>query len=115
MVNMDEETLKKSIGKLIVVRRKLLRLSQEKLAEMLEIKTRTLSKIENGHTFLSAKILCKLCEIFKITPKAFFDMENSENIDEAKLNEIIEKLRCGGNDKINLYYEIINLIDRKYE
>jgi hypothetical protein len=42
-------------------------------------------------------------------------MENSENIDEVKLNEIIEKLRCGGNDKINLYYEIINLIDRKYE
>lgn len=114
MSTYDEIEIKKEIGKIVAEKRKAAKLSQEFLAEKLKIKVRTLSKIENGHTFLSAKTLCKLCDYFNLPPKFFFDFDNTANIDERKLNEIIDKLRLGGNHKIDFYYELINLVDNKY-
>ena len=114
MHNLDEKTLKKRVGNLIVKQRKTLKISQEVLAEKLNIHVRTLGKIENGHSFISADVLCKLSEIFNLSPKAFLDVEDKNEIDEDKLNIIIEKLRSGGDEKIDLYYNIINLIDSKY-
>ena len=86
MHNLDEKTLKKRVG-----------------------------KIENGHSFVNADVLCKLSEIFNIPPKTLLDVEDKDGINEDKLNIIIEKLRSGGNEKIDLYYNIINLIDSKYK
>lgn len=109
----DETQLKKDLGKLIATKRKALKLSQEALAEILEIKTRTLSKMENGHTFISAKTLCKLCEIFNLTPRSFFDFYGTTNDNNVKLNEITDKLTISSAEKLDLYYELLNLIDRK--
>ncbi len=114
MHNLDEKTLKKKVGNLIVKQRKALKISQEVLAEKLDIHVRTLGKIENGHSFVTADVLCKLSEIFNIPPKALLDVEDKDEIDEDKLNIIVEKLRSGGNEKIDLYFNIINLIDSKY-
>lgn len=115
MHNIDEKTLKIGLGKLIVRQRKALRISQEILAEKLDIHVRTLGKIENGHSFVSADVLCKLSKIFNVPPKAFLDVENKNEINEDKLNIIVEKLRSGGNEKIDLYYNLINLIDSAYK
>lgn len=109
----DETLLKKNLGKLIATKRKALKLSQEALAEILEIKTRTLSKIENGHTFISAKTLCKLCETFNSTPRSFFDFYGEPNDKNVKLNEITDKLTIISAEKLDIYYELLNLIDRK--
>ena len=76
MKRIEEAELKQQIGKLIVARRKAKKLSQEALAEKLQIKVRTLSKIENGHAFLSASTLCKLCNEFKLSPKSFIVVDN---------------------------------------
>ena len=114
MKRIEEAELKQQIGKLIVARRKAKKLSQEALAEKLQIKVRTLSKIENGHAFLSASTLCKLCNEFKLSPKSFFDFENSVNTDAGKISDVIDKLSSGGKDKIDFYYEIIKLVDSKY-
>ena len=81
----------------------------------MDIHVRTLGKIENGHSFVTADVLCKLGEIFNLPPKAFLDVEDKDEIDEDKLNIIVEKLRSGGNEKIGLYYNIINLIDSSYK
>lgn len=114
MTLINETELKNGIGKLIAKRRKALKLSQEELAEKLEIKVRTLSKLENGHAFLSAKTLCKLCDFFQVSPKSFFDFENDIDNDKLKLNDIVEKLNSGGPEKINFYYDLINFVDSKY-
>lgn len=110
----DETELKREIGKMVCARRKALNLSQEKLAEIVGIKVRTLSKIENGYTFITAKTLCEMCKVFNIEPKTFFDIGESTTISNIKLNDIIEKLKTYNSQQLNLYYELINFIDTKY-
>lgn len=114
MALINEEKLKIEVGKLITARRKAVGISQEELAEKLGIKVRTLSKLENGHAFISARTLCKLCEFFELSPKAFFDFEMTKNTDIRKLNDIIEKLSLCDSENISFYYNLINLIDKKY-
>ncbi len=115
MHNYQEKHLKIAIGKLIANKRKTLNLSQEILAEKLGIATKTLSKIENGHSFVSAETLCKLCNFFNLPPKVFFEINETIDINEQKLNTLIEKLRYGGDEKIDFYTNIINIIDTKYK
>jgi len=114
MQKINENILKTKFGELVVKHRKRLYLSQEALAERLNIHVRTLGKIENGHSFVSADTLCKLSEIFNVPIKALLDFDSNSDINEQKLNTIIEKLRSGGNEKIDYYYDVINIIDRKY-
>lgn len=109
----DEAKLKKDMGKLILRQRKSLGFSQEYLAQITGITVRTLSSIENGRSFISMDALCQVCKFFKIPPRAFFDFDSAD-VNEQKLNTILEKLRAGGDEKIDFYYNIINLIDTKY-
>lgn len=116
MLIFDEQELKKCIGKIISDKRKSMKLSQEKLAEQLGIKLRTISKIENGHSFPSSKTLCKLSEVFGLPLKAFFDFDKRKKVSksEQRLDDIFEKIRSGGNAKIEYYTEIFNSIEKKY-
>ena len=113
MQKFSEEFIKKAVGKIILYRRKALKISQESLAEKLDINIRTMSNIENGHTFISAKTLSKLCEVFNLSPKTFFDIATDVNDNNIKLNEITDKLLTGGQKKIDFYYDLINLVDNK--
>ena len=114
MQKFSEEFIKKAVGKIILDRRKALKISQESLAEKLDINIRTMSNIENGHTFISAKTLSKLCEVFNLSPKTFFDIVTDDNNSNSiKLNEITDKLLTGKKKKIDFYYDLINLVDNK--
>ena len=114
MQSLNGQILKCKLGKLIAEKRKAYNWSQEYLAEKLCIHVRTLGKIENGHAFVNADTLCKLSEVFNSPLKSFFDIEDTTDINEQKLNTIIDKLRVGGNEKIDYYFDVINVIDRKY-
>lgn len=114
MQEYSEDIIKKQVGRIIVDKRKSINMSQELLAEKLEINVRTLSNIENGHTFISAKTLSGLCKIFGLSPKVFFDIDNTDNATNRKLNELTDKLMTGSEDKINFYYDLISLVDSKY-
>jgi len=109
----DEKTLKSRVGKLIAAKRKSLNLSQEALAEKLNIHVRTISKIEHGQSFVTAETLCKLSQIFNMPIKSFFEIEDSKEVNVQNLNLLVDKLKTGSNDKIDLYLGIINLIDAK--
>ncbi len=57
-------------------------LTQEKLAEMLDISTVHMSHIECGHVSMSLEILVRLCEILKVTPNHIL---NGAYIDYAEM------------------------------
>ncbi|MDE5614310.1 MAG: helix-turn-helix domain-containing protein, partial [Treponemataceae bacterium] len=63
--------------------RKLHKITQEELAEKLDIIPTHLSRIENGKSFVTAELLDALCVIFDISPASFFNTQKS-NLDHQK-------------------------------
>ena len=84
-----------------------------RVAEKMNVHVRTISKIENGHSFVSAETLCKLCQFFNLPPKSFFDIDKISDRRNKKLNELIDKLKTSDKEKIEFYYNLINLVDEK--
>ncbi len=73
----------KILGENIRKARKIRNLTQSELAELLEMEVKSLSLIETGKGFVSAKTLDKLSTILKISPEDLFrsnDKEDSEKI-----------------------------------
>lgn len=70
-------------------------LSQEKLAELLDVHIQAIGKVETGKIFISEKVLEKACKFFNVKPKYFFDFEELKlrQSDEERINDIVEKLK----------------------
>lgn len=60
----------------VVYYRKRKRLTQMKLAEMVEIDRSHISAIELGNVGVSFDVVFKLCEVLEITPKELFDFRD---------------------------------------
>ena len=90
--------IKKSIGKRIKELRKVRHLSQEQLAERIDINQNALSYIETGENFFSAETLEKLINALRVEPKHF-------QKDEELIEEIVQMLRENP-DKIKDIYKI---------
>jgi transcriptional regulator with XRE-family HTH domain len=74
--------------------RKQRHLSQEQLAEKVDITPKHLSTIETGTTFVSAELLEKLTEHLKVSASALFYAVEEKSTDDGILNiidHIIEK------------------------
>jgi transcriptional regulator with XRE-family HTH domain len=86
--------IKSIFGKNLKFYRKTMKLSQEELAEKVEISVKHLSSIERGLTFVSADLLEKLSVFVEVPIFYFFVDENKNFSNEAMLNtigKIIEK------------------------
>ena len=105
---MDEDNFKKLFGKRIKELRIKNGLTQEQLAEMIDVGERNLSKIECGNVFVKAKTITKLIDALKIEPHElfeFFQHKEKEYLKDLLITEI-------QNDKIdiNLLYRIYRAI-----
>ena len=60
----------------VVYYRKRKRLTQMKLAELVDIDRSHISAIELGNVGVSFDVICKLCEVLEITPKEQFDFRD---------------------------------------
>lgn len=91
---MDNIDIRKIFGKNVKHYRKELGLSQEQLAEKLDISTNHLSVIETGTKFVTYKLLEKIIEVFDVKPSSLFFVQgtakNDDNI-ENKVNLIIRE------------------------
>ncbi len=85
--------IKKKLGNRIREIRIEHKLTQEALAERLNLSAKTLSQIEVGNNFISSSTLEKLCLELKISPKVLFDFETFHKSDTKPLEEINRRLQ----------------------
>lgn len=84
--------VKKIFGSNLHSYRKLRGLSQENLAEKLNISTKHLSTLETGKVFASAELIEKLSLVLNISISALFYTPNEKYFDESDLSKISEIL-----------------------
>lgn len=67
-----------SVGKAIAVRRKLVRLTQQKLAEALGVEKETVSRMESGEIAPTVERLAVLSKVLNCAITDFFEKENMD-------------------------------------
>ncbi len=85
---------KKLLGKRIKELRKQVGLTQEKLAELIDIETTSLSGIESGRHFPSLPTIERIANNLNIELKSLFDFNHLQPIDKMKTDIVknIDKL-----------------------
>lgn len=99
--------IKKQFGRNVKYYREKSGLTQEQLAEKLDVNGRSLSFIECGTNFVSAQMLEKLCKVLKVKPKQLFDFEfcpNSAEDTKTALNNLI----ANNQNKIDDIYKLLS-------
>ena len=85
-------SIKKLLGKRLQEIRKSKKMTQEQVAELVNIETGSLSNIENGKYFPTAENLDKLLEVLNTNPNELFHCEYNKNTD-AILSEMITAMK----------------------
>ncbi len=100
--------IKKSLGIRIKSLRKQRNLSQEKLAELVDISQNALSYIETGDNFCTAETLEKIITALGIEPSELFDFGHQKANDEllVEINTMLKNTP----EKIPEAYKIIKAI-----
>lgn len=102
--------IKKQLGSKIKRLRHKHKLTQEQLAEKMQIAPRTLCGIENGENFVKAETIAKICEVFNITSFELFAFDHIKP-QEDLLEEIIADIKSfKSRDKIETLYKIVKAL-----
>lgn len=96
--------IKKLLGKRIKELRNKKGLTQEKLAEMIGVGERNLSKIECGNNFVTAETLSKIIDALEIESKELFDF-NHHNDKQLLKEELLDGIKKEKVD-IKLLYKL---------
>lgn len=80
--------VKQLFGQNLHTYRKLRKLSQEQLAEKLDISVKHLSTIETGKVFASAELIEKIAKELDISISALFHTDNEKTCDESDFSKI---------------------------
>ena len=99
--------IKKQLGAKIKRIRQKNNLTQDQLAEMMQIAPRTLCGIENGENFVKAGTLERFCEIFNLS---FIELFGFDHIisEEELTEEIIKDIKSfKSKDKLEIIYKFI--------
>ena len=104
----EKVNIKKLIGMRVKELRKAKHLSQEVLAEMLDISQNALSYIETGENFVSAETLEKIITVLDIEPQELFTFSHLQPNDKLimKIVEILEQ----NPEKVPEIYKIIRAV-----
>lgn len=94
---------KKLLGKRIKELRKEAGLTQEKLAELIEIETTSLSGIESGRHFPSLSTVEKIAKSLNVEMKALFDFGHLLPTEQMKANIIKNIDKLSDNNLLFIY------------
>ncbi len=104
--------ISKNLGHKIKTIRKARNLTQSELAEMIDIDSKYISRIETGLSSPSLKTLEKLCEILKIDIGYLFDFSEFDDKD-AIIKKLDDKIKIYSLEKLKLLLGFTNIIDTK--
>lgn len=97
------------IGKFIALKRKQKNLTQEQLAQHLNISNKTISKWETGKCMPDYSIIKPLCKELDITISEFIEGEESNHINEEQILDLLRRTQELEKQK-NLLYGIILIV-----
>lgn len=106
----DKKTdIDKILGKIFKEYRIKNKMTQEKIAEKLEISVKYISRIENGTGGVKVETLVNYINILGISPNAIFErlIENNNLKRQIQLSKKINEL---SDDKINFIISIVDLV-----
>lgn len=101
-------TLKKDLGKRIRELRVKRNLTQEFVAEEIDIKPANYSRIENGISYPKPENLEKICDVLGLKVKDLFDFEHLQDI-EIIQNELIYLIQ-NDNEIARLLYKFLKTL-----
>ncbi len=99
---------KSAIGKIIQKLRKDKNLTQEELAEKIDLSTNYLSKVERGLSVLNAEAFLKMADVLKFSLEDF-GINTTSKLDASK-NELINKILSSSDKEIKAYSELLNTL-----
>lgn len=102
--------LKIKLGKRIKELREINNLSQEVLAEKLNINRNSLGLIERGDSFPKAENICNLIKIFKIDYKDLFTFSDTR---DNKYDDIVMKLKMLDDKSLENVCDIVDALVKK--
>lgn len=112
MENQPKEIIDKTLGKVFKEYRVKNKLTQEEIAEKLEISAKYISRIENGSGGVKTETLVNYINLLGISPNVIF--ENLIKNKNLKLEiELSEKASHLSEDNIQFLIDIIDLLENK--
>lgn len=103
---MDKE-FNKQFGERVKFYRNKLGLTQEQLAEKINLQPNTLSYIENGKNNISYMKLAPLCQALKIEPYQLFVFDYRNENNSNRINDINNLLNSMDSNQLELSYRIL--------
>lgn len=103
------DDIKKLLGSRIRELRRKQRLSQEQLAEFVNLDRRSISNIECGNTF-PASSLTNIARALNTDLKNLFDFECNEKNESVIINDIKEKLPTLNLEQLKILYRLIEIM-----
>ncbi len=101
----------KKIGLFLKNLRKEKKLTQEQLAEKLNVSNRTVSRWENGNNMPDLSILVELAELYNVDIKEIIDGERKSEIMEKGMKDTLVKVAEYTNEEKKVqYYKMRNII-----
>lgn len=99
---------KTSIGKIIQKLRKDKKLTQEELAEKIDLSTNYLSKVERGLSVLNVEAFLKMANVLNFSLEDF-GIKADNKIDTSK-KELIERILSSSEKEIKAYSELLDVM-----
>lgn len=96
----------KLFGKRLKELRKINKLTQEQLAELIGLDPKQICRIENGACFTTFETLQKISKIFNVEIYDLFYSEHKQTKD-ALINEMNEIFKSASDEKIELIYKLV--------
>lgn len=110
----DSNIIKKIFGANVKELRTQKGITQEQLAQYLELQPHSVTKIETGRSFVSCEVLARLSKFFNVTPSYFFNQRVKvlTKDDKNYINEIKKLLPNFSPQKLREIYNILTVLDK---